>query len=76
MSWFGEPTLSYSHDGGATWRTDGPMIGPNVLIRVVLADGKVIFQGHAVAREVECESCHGTGKVTRHRYVEDERKNQ
>jgi hypothetical protein len=71
MSYFGEPTLSYFHDGGKTWRTDGPMIGPNLLVRVMTPGGTVLWQGHAEGTEVECRTCHGTGKETIQRYVED-----
>ena len=70
MNWFGEPETQYSHDGGKTWRTDGVHIGPNVLIRVIY-EGKVLFSGRAVGTEIVCETCQGSGKVTRHRYVQD-----
>jgi hypothetical protein len=71
MSWFGEPTLRYSYDGGKTWHRDGPRIGPNLLLQVVTSDGKILFSATAREYEKECESCNGTGKVKRHLYVED-----
>lgn len=71
MSWFGEPTLSYSHDGGKTWRTDGPLIGPGTLVRVMTPEGKQVWIGHAHETEIECRTCYGTGKEKVYRYVED-----
>jgi len=72
VSWFGEPTLRYSYDGGKTWRTDGPNIGPDAIMQVILPDATVIFSAHAVTLPGQCESCGGSGQSTKYRYVKDE----
>ena len=68
---FGEPVSQYSHDGGKTWRTDGPQIGPDTRMRIVTKDGKVIFSAHAVRYEKTCDCCDGTGKRKIYQYQQD-----
>jgi hypothetical protein len=71
MTFFNLPEIQYSLDGGKTWRTDGPLIAPRALVRIV-KDGKVLFSAHAEEKKIRCTSCQGTGEETRHEYVQDD----
>jgi hypothetical protein len=70
-SFFGEPTIRYSVDGGKTWRTDGPLCGPGCTMQIVTTDGKVIFSAHSVGYEKTCDCCDGTGKKKVYRFQQD-----
>ena len=70
-SFFGEPRIQYSFDGGGTWREDGPLIGPKAIMRIVTDNGVVLFSGHVEESQETCAGCNGTGKRTVYRYAQD-----
>jgi hypothetical protein len=71
MTFFNMPETQYSIDGGKTWRADGPMIGPGVLIRIIEPNGTVIYTAHAETKKIECDCCDGSGVRTLYHYVKD-----
>jgi hypothetical protein len=71
MNWFGLPASEYSFDGGKTWRRDGPLIGANVIMRIITADGQILFKAHAESKDQTCDCCNGTGIRQILHYVKD-----
>ena len=59
---FGAPKFEVSWDKGKTWQESyTPCCGPGILLRIVAADGKILWQAHGIEVQETCESCKGTG---------------
>ena len=70
MTFFGEPKMEYSHDGGKTW-DESPRIGEGIMMRVIAEDGTVLYKASAQHREQECDCCDGTGVRKIYRFVKN-----
>lgn len=55
------PETQYSWDGGKTWRSDGPMCGPGMIMRIITIDGVVLYSAKVVEEPIPCSTCKGTG---------------